>query len=221
VKIIHNLKRYFFTLIELLAVITIISILASILLPVLKNAREKSKQMVCMNKLKQYHLTIGYYLNDSNSYMPPNKNGDYTPLYLYPYSGTGATYTNNPDIFVCPDQYPFKWIKTNSSRYAETYGGVVRNFSKDFTITSNPSIYILFSDTVSTNPSVDGHQRYNIALTNTSSPEFYIHARHLLSANNMFIDGHVAARKWDGYSTAPSYYYTYVPYVWPGKYNQP
>jgi len=42
-----------FTLIELLVVVAIIAILAAILLPALSKAREKARQAVCMNNLKQ------------------------------------------------------------------------------------------------------------------------------------------------------------------------
>ena len=53
------LKKKTFTLIELLVVVAIIGVLASMLLPALSNAREKSKQSVCISNLKQ----VGYAIN--------------------------------------------------------------------------------------------------------------------------------------------------------------
>lgn len=59
-----------FTLIELLVVITIIAILAAILLPSLRNTREKAKQSVCQNNLRQCGLAFMLYAQDYDDTLP-------------------------------------------------------------------------------------------------------------------------------------------------------
>ena len=59
-----------FTLVELLVVVSIISLLASILLPSLGRAKDIAKQVVCMSNQRVVGIAIRYYAQDNEEYLP-------------------------------------------------------------------------------------------------------------------------------------------------------
>ena len=69
-----------FTLIELLVVIAIIAILAALLLPALKMAREMSKRVVCLGNTKQMGQMISMYGDDWDGFMIPRDGLNCTTL---------------------------------------------------------------------------------------------------------------------------------------------
>lgn len=104
-----------FTLIELLVVIAIIAILAAILFPVFAGARERGRETLCCNNLKQLMIGIRQYCEEHDGKMPtciqynnvvPDFMGNYTcgvpssvtKGSLYPYVKSKKSYVCPSDI---------------------------------------------------------------------------------------------------------------------------
>jgi len=62
------MKKHAFTLIELLVVVAIIAVLIAILLPVINQARERARTLMCLSTLKQFEVAQNYYANESNGW---------------------------------------------------------------------------------------------------------------------------------------------------------
>jgi len=101
-------KRKGFTLVELLVVISIISLLMGILVPALGKVRAKGRRTVCMSNLQQIGVAFKIYLDDNRDIMPaacqypslntdPNDYGFRPPItrFLMPS-------LKNQEVFKCP-----------------------------------------------------------------------------------------------------------------------
>jgi prepilin-type N-terminal cleavage/methylation domain-containing protein/prepilin-type processing-associated H-X9-DG protein len=118
------MTRRGFTLIELLVVIAIISLLVSILLPSLQQAKELAKLAVCQTKLRQLGNYGAMYQNEWNGYICPGMtNAPAWPglLGIEGFNlqiGTGIQLGYAGEILQCPSVAP--------NGYSGTYGYNIR-----------------------------------------------------------------------------------------------
>ncbi|OGV47325.1 MAG: hypothetical protein A2017_09185 [Lentisphaerae bacterium GWF2_44_16] len=97
-------RTAFFTMVELLIVISIILILTSILMPALGKARERSKQIKCAGNQRQIGQIINFYANDYNEWLVP----------CFAAEGLWITIINNADLGI-----PIKQCDSYSKAYSE------------------------------------------------------------------------------------------------------
>ena len=113
-----------FTMIELLMVMTIISILTAVLLPAIQQAKESSKRAQCGSNLRQIGLAIQMYCNDHQNMFPYALTMDfddwlYRPVTVQSAVGIylqdvlipviGGAQGNNSKVYICKGT-KMQWI---------------------------------------------------------------------------------------------------------------
>ncbi len=98
-----------FTLIEMLVVIAIIALLASLIIPAVTGTLARAKKTSAMSNLRQLGIGVVAYATDNNGRFP---RGGFQPLYwhndIYPYVG------NDPSVFRDPaghTEYGDPWVQ--------------------------------------------------------------------------------------------------------------
>jgi prepilin-type N-terminal cleavage/methylation domain-containing protein len=112
-----------FTLIELVLVIAIVGILASLLLPALAKAKGVANRVVCVNNLKQVGLAIRLYSEDHGDVLPFAKQAslDYKPM-VAKYMGVPRTAWTNGGVYWCPASERAMSSSNSTPRYSIVNG---------------------------------------------------------------------------------------------------
>ncbi len=188
-------RRSLFTLIEMLVVVSIIGILASLLMPAMQEALNQSRQTSCLNNLRQLGISTTQYINDNSGFFPAARVG----TYYWSNHLIDKGYAVESQMFMCPS-FGTRVYKNNST--ASYSYGMCRDLSRtklsEASMPSQnlfkrygkgPSTTWFFGDSVGYGWWTKLNQCYMISW-NTGT-YFNSHFRHGLNNGNFwFLDGH-------------------------------
>ena len=191
-----------FTLIEMLVVISIIAVLASILLPALNAAKNRAQGAVCVNKLKQLILSELEYADDNDGRLPSPWDGKDNWSRVLGKAGYAPEWspTKNFSHFHCPCWPPLEW----SNFYGDTYAMAFESDNGDYEyqrLFGLPTNWPVVSDSISLTTM---KQYYYIG---KDTKQNRIHLRHFGKGNVVFPDGHVSGVEGNDVTAMGFYYY--------------
>lgn len=162
----NRTMRRGFTLIEMLVVITIIGILIAMLLPNLTNALAKSKEVHCINSVKQFSIALNNYSSSNRGNTMRRDPSSQWMGPLAPYIGTGS----RARTLMCPAALKTgttpKGSATTAWKYQSFIGtyGINTHLAPLSTVSTAPAnTYMLMAETDSKTPAFIDCANYETA----------------------------------------------------------
>jgi prepilin-type N-terminal cleavage/methylation domain-containing protein/prepilin-type processing-associated H-X9-DG protein len=151
-------RRLAFTLIELLVVLSIISLLAALLAPVLNRAKAGTRQVVCLNNLKQLGAAFDMYQADFNGAFPgPSSRTSYGPHpedWIWWQRGRDFRKSSiipclgqaDARLFRCPQEFLRRPNAANGERYEYSYSLTSFALEEEHEPPANPGMASVFTE---------------------------------------------------------------------------